>query len=478
MNRYIYTFILLLCTMGVSHPHVFCSTNEINSVKVENDFRAVAKKAIPAVVSITVKGEEVRKTSNSFQRRGSQDPFNFFGDDFFQQFFFSPGTPSAAEKPSLGQGSGFIVSPDGYIVTNSHVVSEAAEIKVTLNDSQEFIAKLIGNDASTDIALIKIDAANLPYLHFGNSDDLEVGQWVVAIGNTFGLQASLTVGIVSAKGRNNLDITRIEDFIQTDAAINRGNSGGPLLNLNSEVVGVNTAIVTNATTGGYMGIGFAIPSNIAKHDFEELRDHGAVERGFLGVGIQQIDKDLATAFGLDKTEGALVTEVQKNSPAEKAGIKTGDVILKLNQQPIANIAALRNAISLMKPKTRVTLTVLRKDKTREEISLEVGNFPSEVAHGEMIDSKLGIEVQNLTPELSRSLGYNDDKGIVITNIAPGSIAAWAGLKKGAIIMAVNHQQVNSVEQFKKALETTEKGKPVLFLIKQDDLNRFVSLKVN
>ena len=455
MNRYIYAFILLFCTCMTLTSHVCYSAAIIDTGKAENDFRSLAKKAIPAVVSIKVKSENKEKTSGFFQNKRNQE--DFFGDDFFQRFFFGPDA-NTPQEPISGQASGFLVSPEGHIITNSHVVNEMTEIKVGLNDGREFPAKLIGQDPSTDIALIKIDANNLPYLNLGNSDDLEVGQWVAAIGNPLGLQASFTVGVVSAKGRNNLDIARIEDFIQTDAAINRGNSGGPLLNMNAEVVGVNTAIVTNMATGGYMGIGFAIPSNIVKYDLDELLQNGTVARGFLGVTIQQIDQDLAAAFGLDKIEGALVSDISKDSPAEKAGIRQGDVILKLNQQPVANTAGLRNAISLMKPGTRVILTVMRSDKNVVEIPLEVGNFPTAVAKAEIKDTKLGVEVQNLTPELARSLNYHDDKGVVISRVSPGSLAAWAGFKKGGIILAINHQPTNTVDQFQKALESTEERK--------------------
>lgn len=470
MNRYIHAFVLFFCTCMTWLPHV-CYSASIETTKSENDFRFVAKKAIPAVVSIKVKSD-----GNQKGRSSMGDQFDFFGDDFFQQFFFSPNTPSKKDEVT-GQASGFLVSPEGYIITNSHVVTDSKEIKVTLTDEREFTAKLVGHDPSTDIALIKIDAKNLPYLQFGNSDDLEIGQWVVAIGNPLGLQASLTVGVVSAKGRNNLDIARIEDFIQTDAAINRGNSGGPLLNLNGDVVGVNTAMVTNMANGGYMGIGFAIPSMIVKHDMEELIQSGTVSRGFIGVTIQQVDQDLAAAFGLEKIEGALVAEVSKDSPAEKAGIKQGDVILKLNGHPVLNTAFLRNTISLMKPGTKVELAIMHKDKTMKNVSLEVGNFPTQVAQSEIKDSKLGIDVQTLTPELARSLNYKDSVGVVINKVKPGSVAAWAGIKKGAIIIAVNHQQISSVDQFQNALDATEKNKPILLLIKQDEMTRFVSLKI-
>ena len=313
--------------------------------QVYKDFTQVAKDAIPAVVSIRVKGKQ-----NGSSNDDQQDPYEFFNDPFWQKFFGNSQKNQVEQQPVVGQASGFIVSPDGYILTNGHVVKDMSEIIVVTNDGKEYPAKVIGADSNTDIALIKIDAKDLPYLKLANSDDLEVGQWVVAIGNPLGLQASLTAGVVSAKGRNNLDLSRIEDYIQTDAAINRGNSGGPLLNLDSQVVGMNTAIVTNMATGGYMGIGFAIPSNLLSAVMQDLKLDGTFKRGYMGVTLQQVDESLAQAFGLKTAEGALIADVSKDSPADKAGLKQGDIILKYNNNKIANIGALRNAIAIMKPR--------------------------------------------------------------------------------------------------------------------------------
>ena len=354
---------------------------------------------------------------------------------------------------------------------------DMTEITVVLNDGREFPAKVIGQDPNTDVALLKIDAKNLPFVKLGNSDNLEVGQWVVAIGNPLGLQASLTVGVVSAKGRNNLDLSRIEDYIQTDAAINRGNSGGPLLNLDSEVVGMNTAIVTNMATGGYMGIGFAIPSNLLKSVMDELKETGSFKRGYMGVVLQQVDNDLAQAFGLEKAEGALIAEVAKDSPADKAGLKQGDIVIKYNNIPVTNIGAFRNAVSLMRPGTVVTLTVLRNGKPLDiKVSLE--QFPStEIAAATARDNKLGIEVENLTADVASKLGYSNDKGVVISKVVPGGPASWAGLKKGALILEVNKKKTTTVDEFNGALQQTEANKPVLLLIKQGDVTRYISFKV-
>ncbi|MCB1112040.1 MAG: DegQ family serine endoprotease [Chlamydiales bacterium] len=442
--------------------------------QVSRDFTTVAENAIPAVVSISVKGQD-RSTVLGDE---TQDPLDLFQDDFFRQFFGGPRRRrfNSEQQQPIAQASGFIVSPDGYILTNNHVIRQAGQITVLLNDGRELEGKVIGQDDNTDLAVIKIDADNLPYINLGNSDDLKVGQWVVAIGNPLGLQASLTVGVVSAKGRNNLDLATIEDFIQTDAAINRGNSGGPLLNLDGEVIGINTAIVSNSGTGGYMGIGFAIPSNMAEYVMQQLINDGSVKRGYLGVTLQNVDQNLATAFGLDKVEGALIADVVTGSPAAKAGIHQGDIVVNYDGKRVNNLAALRNAVSMMAPGKTISLDVLRDGKM-QTIPVEIGTFPNAVASAAGTDDKLGIEVQAITPEVAQNLGLIDDKGVVITKVKPGSPASWAGLKKGAVIVAVNQQKIASADEFRQAIERTDSGKPVLLLIKQGDIMRYVSFKV-
>lgn len=429
------------------------------------DFTQVATKAIPAVVSIKVKS----KPSANMNRQDLDDLFG--NNDMFRHFFGIPDSP----KQQMGQGSGFIISPDGYVITNYHVVKDTTEITVLLNDSREFEAKVVGIDQNADVALIKIEAKDLPFLTLGDSEKLQVGQWVVAIGNPMGLQASLTVGVVSAKGRNNLDITQIEDFIQTDAAINRGNSGGPLLDLNSQVIGMNTAIVSSMGSG-HMGIGFAIPSSMINHIVSQLRSTGSVSRGFMGVYMQQVDKDLADAFGMETPQGALVGDLAADSPAAKAGVRQGDILLKYNQLPITNIGALRNKIAMMLPGTVVKFTVLR-DKKVMEIPVTIGAHPEEEAVANTLEKDLGLHVANLNPDLAKKLGAPQDTGVVINQIDQGSLAAWAGLAKGTIILEVNRTPIASVESYKKALKSTPTGSPVLFLIKQGDLTRYISLKV-
>ena len=457
------------------------ASKEASVAQTAIDFTDVAKKAIPAVVSIKVKAKQKNNSFNPWGGNSDEDSDDTFNDDFFKRFFFGLPFKQNREEIVLGQASGFIVSQDGIILTNSHVVKDVSEIVVALNDGREFSGKVLGQDPNTDIAVVKIDTKNLPFLALANSDELQIGQWAIAIGNPLGLQASLTVGVVSATGRNNLDLARVEDFIQTDAAINRGNSGGPLLNLEGNVIGMNTAIFTNASSGGgYMGIGFAIPSNMLKHIMDELIQTGTVTRGFLGVVLQQMDSNLAKAFNLDKTEGALVAEINLGSPAEKAGLKQGDIILKYNKQLISNIAALRNAIALMKPGSSINLTVLREGKTLE-IPINIGTFPvdgEKAPVAEMKGNKYGFTVQELTPEIAKNYNYKEEKGVVISKVDPSSTAAWAGLKPGTLILAVNQKKVNSVNDFNNALEAVEKDKPLLLLVKQGDAVRFISLQIN
>lgn len=437
------------------------------------DFTEVAKKSIPAVVSIRIK-KTVNVHGLSFGE--SDNSHDDFGEDFFQRFF---GIPREYEQQAIGHASGFIVSSEGYILTNSHVVKNASEVTVLLTDGREFKGKVIGFDPNTDVAVVKIDADHLPFLELGNSDDVEIGQWVSAVGNLLGLQGSLTVGVISAKGRNNLDILKNEDFIQTDATINKGNSGGPLLTLNSKVIGMNTAMITS--TGGYVGIGFAIPSNILKLVLDQITKNGSMTRGFIGVNLQAIDNDLAQALGLKNNNGALIAEVVQGSPADRAGLKQGDVIQAFNKIPVSNVTALKNAISLMPPKSRILLNVLRKGSVMD-ITVETAEFPSDkrnMVQAAENGSTLGFEVQELTKEAAMKLGLDDDvQGVVISNVEPNSVAALAGLKKGAVILAVNQQNVSSVQQFHSLLESTPEDRPVLLLVKQGNGVRYISLRID
>lgn len=436
------------------------------------DFRGVAKKAIPAVVSIKV---QTKKKSTPFESDSGGNLNDYFGSSDIWKFFGISQQSDSKPQPFVGQASGVIVSQDGYILTNSHVVHGMNSIAIQLTDGREFSAKLLGEDPNSDLALIKINAKDLPYLTLGNSDDLEVGQWVAAIGNPFGLQATLTVGVVSATSRNNLDIVRYEDFIQTDAAINRGNSGGPLVTLDGKVAGINTAIATT-TNSGYLGIGFAIPSNMAQHVMDDILADGKVSRGFLGVSLQSIDYTLAKAFGLKKVEGALVANVARNSAAKKAGLQTEDVILAYNDHPVESAATLRNTVYMLKPGTKITLTVLRNDQIMN-IPVTVGAYSdSSIQETVANNTQFGIEVGMLTTEIAKKMGYTQDEGVVITKVAPNSIAEMAGLKAGALILGVNRQKVSTVEEYKQAVANTAKDTPLLLQIKQGDNYLFISLQ--
>ena len=339
-------------------------------------FRAVAKEVSPAVVFI-----QVEKTTEQPQMSPFASPFNGpFGDDFFRRFFGTPpqghGHGTMPKREMRAQGSGFIISPDGLIMTNNHVVGGADKVTVRLHDGREFTAKVVGTDPPTDVAVIKIDANDLPVAQLGDSDKLEVGDWVLAIGNPFGLSHTLTAGIVSAKGRSGIGLADYENFIQTDAAINPGNSGGPLVNLDGQVVGINTAIFSRS--GGYMGIGFAIPINMAKQIRDQLVENGTVTRGQLGVYIQDLTDDLAQSFGLKDSKGILISKVIEDSPAAKAGLKQGDIVLKADGKPVGKVNEFRNGIAMTAPGTVVRLDILRNGKP-EQIKVTIGKRDTKTA---------------------------------------------------------------------------------------------------
>lgn len=461
MNKYLLICATLLSlSLGADNaPACSCSPKQISKV-----FTAVAKNATPAVVYI--KAEAGTETSEEQPQQGQTDPYSnqdFFNDDFFNRFFGQP-YRKMQKQPQISQGSGFFVSPDGHIMTNAHVIKGAEKITIVTHDGREMPATIIGVDPSTDIGIIKTESKNIPYLNLGDSEAMEIGEWVVAIGSPFQLQASVTVGVVSAKGRQNLRITDFEDFIQTDAAINPGNSGGPLINLDNEVIGINTAIVSKS--GGYMGIGFAIPSNMAKQIMNQLLDTGCVTRGYLGIGLQPLDQDMATAFGLDRPDGALIAEVMRNSPADKAGLKQGDIIIEFNGIPVRSIGSLRNEISMTKPGTKIQLKVNRSGKI----------LAFTVVLGAHSDGKLGMEVEPISSDLAKKLELTDEEGLVVTKIKPGSPAAKAGIRPGFLIMQVNHKKVTTVEEFNKAIE--EKKNTIVLYAKFGNTARYYTIKLD
>jgi serine protease Do len=440
--------------------------------KTSKAFSAVAKQATPAVVYIEVKKTvEVGRRNMPFN-----DPFDLFGDDFMRKFFGPGRQPRQREFQRRGAGTGFIISDDGYILSNYHVVGEADEITVKLHDGREFDAKKVGVDPKSEVAVIKIDAEDLPYLELGDSSAIEVGEWVVAIGNPFGLTETLTVGVVSAKGRSNIGIADYEDFIQTDAAINPGNSGGPLLTVDGKVIGVNTAIFSR--TGGYMGIGFAVPINMARNIKNQLIEKGEVTRSFLGVYIQEVTPELADSFGLKEAYGVLVSQVEDGSGADNAGLRSGDIILELNGKKIKDIGKFRNSVASNPPGSELDLTVFRDGK-KEKITAVTGEFPGreeKVAAGTgSVYDRLGFTVTELTGSLAERLGYETGKGVVVDEVETGSNAARAGIRPGVLIESVNRQKVETVEDFKKALAEVKNRDSVLLLVKTPRGSRFVLL---
>jgi serine protease Do len=446
-------------------------------------FATIADKASPAVVGVVAE----RKVSQGYSRQFESpfdEPFFFdpFNDDLFDYFFHrrSPRQQSPQQMPrQVAQGSGFIISAEGYILTNNHLVGEAETVKVKLLDNRELEAKIIGTDPDSDVAVVKIDAKDLSYLELADSDKLEVGEWVIAIGNPFGLSHTVTAGIVSAKGRSGVGITAYEDFIQTDAAINPGNSGGPLLNLDGKVVGINTAIISQVR--GNMGIGLAIPVNMAKSVYEQLVEGGKVVRGFLGISMEELTPELAKALDLDEqTKGVAVTEVLKDTAAERAGLKRNDVIVEFGGKPVEKANELRNQVAQLKPGTKVEMVVLREGK-KERIKAELGDKPKEGVAGSAERpgtlKELGITVQNLTDDLAERLGYEGLSGVVVTAVERGSLAELAGINAGALIMEVDREPVKNVKQFNEAMEKAAKEGQVLLLVNTGRYNRYIILKL-
>ena len=437
------------------------------------DFADLAEKLSPTVVNIyTTQTIEVSSTPHQF----------FFPDEMeipepFKRFFGMPESPEQSPKREMKRtslGSGVIVTPDGYILTNNHVVENADKINVTLYSFEEHEATIVGRDPKSDLALIKIEPkSDLQYVTFGDSEKLRVGEWVLAIGNPFGLQQTVTSGIISAKGRA-INNQSYGNFIQTDASINPGNSGGPLFNLEGEMVGVNTAIFSR--TGGNIGIGFAIPVNMAKNVFAQLKEHGKVTRGWLGVMIQQVTTDLAENFGLDRPIGALVGQVIPDSPADKAGIKAGDVIIEYNGKEVSQMSMLPAMVANTDVGSKATVIIIR-DSKRQNIKVEIGKLEEEepvIADAVTGTSKkLGITVQELTPKLAESLGIEETQGLIVTDINSGSAAAAAGILRGDLILEINRVKVENIEQYKNALRAAQEKKNLLLLIKRDEHTRFV-----
>ena len=442
---------------------------------LQDAFVQVAQSVKPAVVNIAT----TQRTRPQEGRRAPQvppqfrGPFrDFFGEDFFERFF---GGQPQRERRSLG--SGVIVDKRGYILTNNHVIEQADEIEVRLSDKRKFTAKVIGKDSKTDLAVIKIDAPDdLPVAKLGDSTKIRIGEWAIAIGNPFGLDQTVTVGVISAVGRSEVGITTYEDFIQTDASINPGNSGGPLLNLNGEVIGINTAIVA---TG--QGIGFAIPISMAKEIKDRLIAQGKVVRGWLGVGIQELTEELAAQFGVKPEDGALVGNVMKDSPAERGGMKPGDIIQEFNGTKISGVHQLQREVAqspvgaparlkVLREKQPVMLTiVLGEQPTDIAAASEPGSTPAEAAE------RFGLTVQELTPELRNQLRLNTVDGVMVSSVDEAGPAARAGIRPGDVITEANREPVKSTRDFSRILGQMRRGQNLLLLVRRDGNSRFVVL---
>ena len=446
------------------------SNTEVKSSGGLPDFVSLAKKMRPVVVNIsTTQVSDGRGGSPEFGSPfGEDDPFN----DFWRRFFGGPMPRGPQRQRSLG--SGFFIDGDGSILTNNHVVENASKIVVKLSDDQEYEAKIVGRDPKTDIAIIKIDGKpNLPAASLGDSDKLEVGEWVVAIGNPFGLDSTVTSGIVSAKGRH-IGQGPYDNFIQTDASINPGNSGGPLINLRGEVIGINTAIFSR--TGGNIGIGFAIPINLVKELLPQLRGKGKVTRGYLGVLIQKVTPEIAESLGMEKASGALVANVSKDGPADKAGVKVGDVIVEFDGKEIKDSGDLPILVARTQVDKKARLKVLR-DKKEVVLTVAVGELKDEeVVATAPEKGELGLTVQRLTPQMAESLGLEKSDGVVVTAVEPGSAADEAGIRRGDVILEVDRKAIRNLDEYKKAIAGTRKGRGVLFLVRRGDNTLFLALK--
>jgi serine protease Do len=449
------------------------------------DFTDIVEKQGPAVVNIS--------TTASAPGRGAfgapQAPPDLKEDDpfyeFFRRFIPNPGGPREFQSNSLG--SGFIISADGHILTNAHVIEGAEEITVKLTDKREFKAKVIGTDRRTDIALIKIDASSLPVVKFGDPGRLKVGEWVLAIGSPFGFENTVTAGIVSGKGRS-LPQETLVPFIQTDVAVNPGNSGGPLFNLRGEVVGINSQIYSR--TGGFMGLSFAIPIDVANEIAQQLRTGGRVSRGRIGVVIQPVTKELVESFGLQKPMGALVSSVEKGGPAEKAGVEAGDIILRFDGKPVASNEDLPRLVGATKPGTKATLQVWR-NKAARELQVVVAEMPDEARTAQrggpqpprrgkpeatppaQTASRHGLTVSELTAAQREQLKVTT--GVLVDDVQ--GTAARAGIRRGDVILAINSQDVKAVEQFSQLMGQVEKGRTIALLVRRGGNSLYIPLKI-
>jgi len=448
-----------------------------------NIFVEIAKKQNPAVVNVSMSAKVPETRNQPPTPRPPQSPPGLPRGDQFRDFYDRFFGQRPDRQPRRGTGSGFIIDAEGHILTNNHVIEGAEEIHVNLEDDKEYKATLIGSDPKTDIALIKINRDEgvnkpFPYLKMGDSDKLEVGEWVVAIGNPFGLSHTVTVGVVSAKQRN-INAGPYDEFIQTDASINPGNSGGPLINIKGEVVGINTAIISGPTGGGNVGIGFAIPVNIAKTILTALREKGKVTRGWLGVMIQKITPELAKSFSLKDDSGALVGDVIPDGPAAKAGIKRGDVIVKFNGQEVNDVGQLPKIVASTTPDTQVDVVVIRGGRS-QTLNVHIAilkDGEAKVAQVEPHRDSLGMQGQDITPDLAQSLGLDNDEGVLVSDVTAGESAAEAGIRRGDVITEIDRKPIRNMADYTRLLGNIKKKRTVLFLIRRGGTTIYIAVKI-
>ncbi|MCK6474361.1 MAG: DegQ family serine endoprotease [Planctomycetes bacterium] len=448
-------------------------------------FQEAAKAVRPSVVSIQSEQKVTRRVMGRFNGQPMPD---FPWQEFFGRRFQMPqpqeqpdnGDDNVQGTVPMGSGTGVILSADGYILTNNHVVQNADKVTVGLSNDKTYTAKVIGTDKRSDLAVVKIEATDLTPAKLGDSDALEVGEWVLAVGNPFGLRYSVTAGIVSAKGRSNVGITDYEDFLQTDAAINPGNSGGPLVNLKGEVVGINTAIASRS--GGYMGIGFAIPIELAKTVKDSLIASGKVERGWLGVVIQNLDEDMAASFGYKGTDGVLVGDVTKGGPAEAAGFKQGDIIVTYDGKPMKNMNVLRMAVAATAPNRKAAVEIFR-DGAMKALTVTVGELENGLAEaktgsaGGEVSEELGMKVAPLSEADARQLGLPADSGGVrVTSVTPGGLAAHAGIAENDVVLSVNGKDIMNPQIFANEAGKADLAKGLRLRVFSGGNARFVFLK--